>query len=116
MRRLALLLLVTASCVTPSASSPRGAAPLPVPARVWTQARPVVLRHATVMPASSPAIEDGAVSFSGGVLLAIGRNAEVPTPPGAEEVDATGLYVTPGIIDVHSHDGVYSSPDELLER
>jgi imidazolonepropionase-like amidohydrolase len=71
----------------------------------------VVVRHATVMPASGPAIEDGAVVFADGKLVAVGRNAEVASPPGAEEVDGTGLYVTPGIIDAHSHLGVYASPD-----
>jgi imidazolonepropionase-like amidohydrolase len=81
------------------------------PARVWRQERPVVVRHATVMPASGPAIEDGAVAFADGKLLAVGRNADVATPPGAEEVDGTGLYVTPGIIDAHSHLGVYASPE-----
>jgi imidazolonepropionase-like amidohydrolase len=78
---------------------------------VWRQERAVVVRHATVMPASGPAIEDGAVAFADGKILAVGRNADVATPPGAEEVDGTGLYVTPGIIDAHSHLGVYASPD-----
>ncbi|MFY0564668.1 amidohydrolase family protein [Archangium lansingense] len=78
---------------------------------MWNQTRAVVVRHATVMPASGPFIEDGAVAFAEGKLVAVGRNAEVTTPPGAEEVDGTGLYVTPGIIDAHSHLGVYASPD-----
>jgi len=116
MRRLLLLSLLTVSCVTsqPPAIRRAGAVPVtPVPTRVWTQARPVVLRHATVMPASGPTLEDGAVSFAEGKLIAVGRNADVPTPPGAEEVDATGLYVTPGLIDVHSHDGVSASPSSF---
>ncbi len=113
MRYLALLPLLI-SCAT--AAPPPEAIPVLLPptpteaARTWSQARAVVIRHATVMPASGPAIEDGAVAFAEGKLLAVGRSAEVATPPGAEEVDGTGLYVTPGIIDVHSHLGVYSSP------
>ncbi|WP_233261565.1 amidohydrolase family protein [Vitiosangium sp. GDMCC 1.1324] len=85
-----------------------GSAPTEV---AYRQERPVVVRHATVMPASGPAIEDGAIAFTDGKIVAVGRNAEVATPPGAEEVDGTGLYVTPGIIDAHSHLGVYASPE-----
>ncbi|WP_257453153.1 amidohydrolase family protein [Archangium lipolyticum] len=112
-RHLSLLLLTSCATVSTSASSPseptaKGASS---PARVWRQERAVVVRHATVMPASGPAIEDGAIAFADGKILAVGRNADVTTPPGAEEVDGTGLYVTPGIIDSHSHLGVYASPD-----
>ncbi|MDC0713866.1 amidohydrolase family protein [Stigmatella sp. ncwal1] len=110
-----LLLPLLASCATvPPTSAP---SPLPtqtqgeaVPARTWVQPRAVVIRHATVMPASGPAIEDGAVAFAEGRLVAVGRSAEVVAPPGAEEVDGTGLFVTPGIVDAHSHLGVYATP------
>ena len=47
------------------------------------------------------------------ILLVDGRIAEVGTglgADGAEVVDASGKWVTPGIIDVHSHLGVYPSP------
>jgi imidazolonepropionase-like amidohydrolase len=47
------------------------------------------------------------------VLLVDGKIAEVGTglsADGADVVDATGKWVTPGIIDVHSHLGVYPSP------
>jgi imidazolonepropionase-like amidohydrolase len=83
---------------------------------VWRQERAVVVRHATVMPASGPAIEDGAIAFADGKILAVGRDADVATPPGAEEVDGTGLYVTPGIIDAHSHLGVYATPETSSTR
>ena len=67
----------------------------------------MVIRHATVMPgALLPGLPSrmGPAAFAAdGKLLAVGRNAEVATPPGAEEIDGTGLYVTPGIIDAHSH-------------
>src|ERR687894_960697 len=114
MRYLVLLpLLLSCATTSPTPVQPDMATLPPTPtdaARSWSQARAVVIRHATVMPASGPAIEDGAVAFADGKLLAVGRNAEVATPPGAEEIDGTGLYVTPGIIDAHSHLGVYASP------
>jgi imidazolonepropionase-like amidohydrolase len=117
MRYLALLpLLLSCATTAPSSAQPETATLPPIPtdaARSWNQPRAVVIRHATVMPASGPAIEDGAVAFADGKLLAVGRNAEVATPPGAEEIDGTGLYVTPGIIDAHSHLGVYASPSSF---
>ncbi|WP_224370323.1 amidohydrolase family protein [Hyalangium versicolor] len=114
MRYLWLLPLIF-SCATVSTPTSQSDVALPPPtsteaSRTWSQARAVVIRHATVMPASGPSIEDGAVAFVDGKLLAVGKNAEVATPPGAEEIDGTGLFVTPGIIDAHSHLGVYSTP------
>lgn len=114
MRYLALVpLLLSCATTSPTPAQPETVLFPPIPteaARSWSQARAVVIRHATVMPASGPAIEDGAVVFADGKLLAVGKSPEVATPPGAEEIDGTGLYVTPGIIDAHSHLGVYASP------
>ncbi|MBU8894440.1 amidohydrolase [Corallococcus sp. H22C18031201] len=111
MKRSCLLLLVTAcATVPPTLPDSKELREPAAPLRTWTQPRAVVVRHATVMPASGPAIADGAVAFVAGRLVAVGPNAEVRSPPGAEEVDGTGMYVTPGIIDAHSHLGVYSMP------
>ncbi|HEX2184208.1 MAG TPA: amidohydrolase [Chloroflexota bacterium] len=43
-----------------------------------------------------------------GKIQAVGATVEAPA--GAVVVDATGKFVTPGIIDTHSHLGVYASP------
>jgi imidazolonepropionase-like amidohydrolase len=108
------------SCATTSPTPTQTAATLPATpteaTRTWSQPRAVVIRHATVMPATGPALEDGAVAFVDGKIIAVGRNAEVATPPGAEEVDGAGLYVTPGIIDAHSHLGVYASPASFANQ
>jgi imidazolonepropionase-like amidohydrolase len=82
----------------------------PVTPRTWAQPRAVVIRHALVMTAAGPSIPDGAVSFAEGKIVAVGPDAQVTTPPGGEEIDARGAVVTPGIIDAHSHLGVYASP------
>ena len=50
----------------------------------------------------------GAVRLEGGKVAEIG--ATVATPPGALVIDAGGKFVTPGIIDIHSHLGDYPSP------
>jgi imidazolonepropionase-like amidohydrolase len=50
------------------------------------------------------------------VLLVDGKIADVGSglsAEGAEVFDATGKWITPGVIDVHSHLGVYPSPGTL---
>jgi imidazolonepropionase-like amidohydrolase len=113
MRMLSFAIIVLAAC---TASAPKQSKkyeeqlPPALTSRTWAQPRAVVIRHGLVMPASGPSIPDGAVSFSEGKIVAVGPNAQVQTPRGAEEVDARGMVVTPGIIDAHSHLGVYASP------
>ena len=70
---------------------------------------PTVIRHATVFDGDDRRYEDGTVVFANGVIQAIGPST-VPSPAGAVEIDGTGKWVTPGIIDVHSHLGDYPSP------
>jgi len=59
-----------------------------------------VIQNATVYTATKPAFV-GSVAFSGGKITAVGEKLIVP--PGAKVVDGTGLHVSPGIIDSHSH-------------
>jgi len=53
-------------------------------------------------------IESGVIVLTDGRISAIG--ADVSAPDGARVIDAQGRWVTPGIIDVHSHLGDYPSP------
>ena len=68
-----------------------------------------VIRHATVFDGDGRRWNDGTVIFADGVIRAVGGPA-LPTPAGAVEIDGTGKWVTPGVIDVHSHLGDYPSP------
>src|SRR5688572_25173231 len=70
---------------------------------------PTVIRHATVFDGNGQQINDGTVIFADGSIQAIG-GPELASPAGAVEIDGTGKYVTPGVIDVHSHLGDYPSP------
>ena len=67
------------------------------------------IRNATVFDGEGGRIERGTVVLSEGKILAVG-GPETPVPAGAYEVDGTSKYVTPGVIDVHSHLGDYPSP------
>ena len=64
-------------------------------------AKLVAITHATIMTASHGTINNGTIIIRDGKIAAIG--ADVAVPAGAQLIDATGKYVTPGIIDAHSH-------------
>jgi imidazolonepropionase-like amidohydrolase len=68
-----------------------------------------VIRHATVFDGDGRRFDNGTVVFADGLVQAVG-GPELASPAGALEIDGTGKWVTPGIIDVHSHLGDYPSP------
>ena len=67
----------------------------------------IVIRNATVFDGDGNKFENYDVHFSNGEIQAIGSDLVVD---GANEIDGTGKFVTPGIIDNHSHMGVYPAP------
>lgn len=64
---------------------------------------------ATVFDGAGRRIDSGVVIVTDGRVAAVG-GASTPVPAGHRVIDARGRFVTPGIIDVHSHLGVYPSP------
>jgi imidazolonepropionase-like amidohydrolase len=72
-------------------------------------AEDVAIVGATVFTATGQRIENGVVVLTGGRIAAVG-GAGTPVPAGHRVIDARGRFVTPGIIDTHSHLGVYPSP------
>ncbi|MAB10418.1 MAG: amidohydrolase, partial [Hyphomonas sp.] len=69
---------------------------------------PVLITNATILDGEGAKIEDGSLLFQDGKISAIG--ADLEAPEGATVIDASGRWVTPGIIDNHSHLGAYPSP------
>ncbi|PYP21497.1 MAG: amidohydrolase [Gemmatimonadetes bacterium] len=69
---------------------------------------PVVIRNATIMTATGQEIANGSLLMKDGKIVAIGKSVDAPAD--AAVVDGTGKYVTPGLIDDHSHLGVYAAP------
>jgi len=63
---------------------------------------------ATVYDGAGGVIENGTVLFRDGEIVAVG-GSDLPTD-GYQSIDGTGKFVTPGIIDIHSHLGDYPSP------
>ena len=70
---------------------------------------PTALVGATVYDGKGGVIEGGTVLFADGKMVAAG-GADLAIPAGYTRIDGTGKYVTPGIIDIHSHLGDYPSP------
>jgi imidazolonepropionase-like amidohydrolase len=69
---------------------------------------PTVITGVTILDGIGNKIDNGMVYFTNGKIAAIGENLDIPAE--ATVVDGTGKWVTPGIIDVHSHLGVYPNP------
>jgi imidazolonepropionase-like amidohydrolase len=101
----------------PSAPQPADAAsPAPESARLpysstyqpGDSGAPILIRNATILTGTGTRLEDGAVLIENGRIAAVG--GELAAPDGAIVIDAKGRWVTPGLIDVHSHLGVYPSP------
>src|SRR5881409_859120 len=74
---------------------------------------PVLIRNATIMTAAGQEIQGGSILFRDGKIVAVGTTVEAPSD--ATVVDGTGKWVTPGVIDTHSHIGVYAAPGTFAE-
>lgn len=68
----------------------------------------VLIRNATIMTATGQEIANGSILLRDGRIVSVGTAVEAPAD--AVVVDGSGKYVTPGIIDDHSHLGVYAAP------
>jgi imidazolonepropionase-like amidohydrolase len=77
----------------------------PVPAPAGPR---LLLRGARVMTAAGVVYPEGDVLVEGERIAAVG--ARVSAPADATVIDARGKVITPGLIDTHSHIGVYAAP------
>ena len=85
-------------------------APVPFPSTY--KAYPGVataIRNVTIYDGEGGKIENGVVFISGGKISSIG-GPDTAIPSGTAVVDGAGKFVTPGIIDIHSHLGDYPTP------
>ena len=73
--------------------------------------QPVILiQNANVLTVTQGTIEHGSVLIKDGKISEVGPNVKAPS--GAQVIDGTGMFVTPGIIDCHSHIAVDGSVNE----
>ena len=71
---------------------------------------PTALTGATVYDGAGGAIVNGTLLFADGEVVGIG-GPDLAIPDGFTRIDGRGKFVTPGIIDIHSHLGVYPFPE-----
>ena len=67
----------------------------------------ILIRNAYVLPMEGAAYENGYVLVRNGTIAAVGDMSNLPINSEAEEIDAAGGWVMPGLIDIHSHLGLY---------
>jgi len=72
--------------------------------------KPVAFVHGRILPVAGPAIEDGVLVIEGGKIVAVGPAASTAVPEGAESRDCRGMTIIPGLVDTHSHIGIYPRP------
>ncbi len=70
---------------------------------------PVLIRGATVFDGTGRRFDNASVELRDGKVVAV-HTGKVEIGPGTTVIEAAGKFVTPGIIDVHSHLGDYPSP------
>jgi imidazolonepropionase-like amidohydrolase len=104
MRYTNILALLPALIVLPVSAAqaeayPSTYSPLPSDATLITRA--------TILTGTGERLEDASLLMSGGKIAFVG---EGDVPAGVTTIDASGRWVTPGLIDAHSHLGVYPSP------
>ena len=116
MRHIPLYLALAAALASAPLQAKKDRNPAPPPAAPETYAStykpvpygPVLLRGATVLTGTGERLDGADVLMRDGKIAAVGPNLEAPAD--ARVLDARGKWVTPGIIDTHSHLGVYPSP------
>jgi imidazolonepropionase-like amidohydrolase len=105
MRAVMVAVLMAATAVAAdrqSQTSPYASTYQPAPAKT------TLIRNATILTAAGPQIDGGSVLLQNGKVAAVGQTVNAPAD--AVVIDASGKWVTPGIIDDHSHLGVYAAP------
>ncbi|HEY2145237.1 MAG TPA: hypothetical protein VGH12_04145, partial [Steroidobacteraceae bacterium] len=100
--RVALLLLVAAA-----ESGALAAEPFPSTYQVPSNP-PLLIRDATVLTGAGERLDGADVLIADGRVQAVGKSLSAPA--NATVIDARGKWVTPGLIDIHSHLGVYAVP------
>jgi len=101
-------MLSLAACATTGADTEETEGPAPFASTYAPRpSTPTLIRNATVFDGNGAELSNADVLMRDGQIAAVGQNLSAE---GATVIDATGRFVTPGIIDAHSHLGVYPSP------
>src|SRR6476660_1056677 len=80
------------------------------PAPAAEPAPVILLQNATILTVSHGTIERGSILIKDGKIAEVGPS--IKAPANAQIIDANGQFVTPGIIDCHSHIAVDGGVNE----
>ena len=69
---------------------------------------PTLITNVTIIDGEGGRIDNGQLLFADGKVVQVAQS--IAAPAGATVIDGHGRWVTPGIIDIHSHLGDYPSP------
>ena len=69
----------------------------------------VLFRRAEILTGAGATIRGGSLLMKNGRIVSV-QAGDLPAPAGVRVIDAAGLFLTPGLIDTHSHMGVYPIP------
>jgi imidazolonepropionase-like amidohydrolase len=115
---LATVVMPLGGCAAAAAKPQTGAKPGGRPAAAETEpyastyrplpSQPTLIQNATIMTAAGPRLAGASILLRDGKVAAVGTAVEAPAD--ALVIDGTGKWVTPGLIDTHSHLGVYAAP------
>lgn len=93
-----------ARALDPTIVPPSGHRALSGAAPLMSVNQPIVFAHATVISLATPDLQrDQTVIVDGNRIIAVGHSTEVPVPRNARVIDATGMYLMPGLSDMHVH-------------
>ena len=79
---------------------------------LWPEAPVTAIRHATILTVTNGTITPGTIIINEGRIETVGADADVTIPSGAREIDATGMFVMPGIVDAHIHIAITGGGNE----
>lgn len=78
--------------------------PAPVPVSISVAPVPVVLFGANLVDGSgAPVLSDAVVLIEEDRIVCAGDASDCPVPDGAREIDLSGRWITPGLVDAHVH-------------
>jgi len=69
-----------------------------------------VFRGATILTVSHGEIADADLVVRDGKIVAVGKRGQVEIPDDAKVHDVAGQFIIPGLVDTHSHIGIYPRP------
>jgi len=111
MRIPAILAVMTISVYAASAAAQTETVADPYPSTYRPlPSRPLLITNATILTGTGQRLDGASLLMVNGKIEAVSSEGRIANRENAEVLDAEGRWITPGLIDVHSHLGVYPTP------